>query len=150
VQAFGRLKPGVTLEKAKAGLQPLMHQILEMELQDKAFATATERTKQRFLTMWMDLLPGSKGRSSLRQQFSNPLLAADGDRRWSAVDRVFQCRQPVDRARHRPAKGNRGAARARRGARAAHAPIAVRKRAAVRGRRRGWIGAGRGDEPNAP
>jgi predicted permease len=75
VQAFGRLKPGVTLERAKAGLQPLFHQILQMEVQQKEFARATEHTKQQFLKMWMDVLPASKGRSGLRQQFTNPLYA---------------------------------------------------------------------------
>ena len=75
VQAFGRLKPGLTIEQAKAGLQPLFHQILQMEVQDKAFAEATSLTKQRFLSMWMDVLPASKGRSSLRRQFTNPLYA---------------------------------------------------------------------------
>src|SRR5581483_4073534 len=31
VQVFGRLKPGISLEKAQAGLQPLFHQILDRE-----------------------------------------------------------------------------------------------------------------------
>ncbi len=75
VQAFGRLKPGMTLETAKAGLQPLFHQILEMEVQDKEFATASQNMKQQFLKMWMNLLPASKGRSDLRRQFANPLWA---------------------------------------------------------------------------
>jgi predicted permease len=77
-QVFGRLKPGVTLEQAKAGLQPLFHQILSMEVREKDFAKATEHTRQQFLKMWMDVLPAAKGRSSLRQQFSNPLLALMG------------------------------------------------------------------------
>ncbi len=75
VQAFGRLKPGVTLEAAKAGLQPLFHQILRMEVQEKEFAKATEYTRQQFLKMWMDVLPAANGRSFLRRQFANPLLA---------------------------------------------------------------------------
>jgi predicted permease len=75
VQAFGRLKPGITLERAKAGLQPLFHQILQMEVQQPAFAKATDYSKQQFLRMWMDVLPASKGRSELRRQFSKPLLA---------------------------------------------------------------------------
>src|SRR5215471_4305311 len=75
VQAFGRLKPGTTLEQAKAGLQPLFHQILQMEVQQKEFSRATEHTKQEFLKMWMDVLPASKGRSDLRRQFTNPLYA---------------------------------------------------------------------------
>src|SRR3984885_1297073 len=33
VEVYGRLKPGVTVEAAKAGLQPLFHQILQMEVQ---------------------------------------------------------------------------------------------------------------------
>jgi predicted permease len=74
-QAFGRLKPGMTIEKARAGLQPLFHQILQMEVKEKAFARSTEHTRQEFLKMWMDVLPASKGRSGLRQQFTNPLYA---------------------------------------------------------------------------
>ena len=77
-QVFGRLKPGMTLTQAKAGLQPLFHQILNMEVQEPAFAHASAKSKEDFLKMWMDLLPAAKGRSYLRQQFSNPLLALMG------------------------------------------------------------------------
>ncbi len=75
VQVFGRLKPGVTSEQAKAGLQPLFHQILQMEVEQAAFARASAYTKQQFLRMWMDVLPAAKGRSQLREQFAKPLLA---------------------------------------------------------------------------
>ncbi|HTX36612.1 MAG TPA: ABC transporter permease [Bryobacteraceae bacterium] len=75
VQVFGRLKPGVTLEAAKAGLQPIFHQTLQMEVVMPAFAKASTYSKQQFLAMWMDVLPGAKGRSNLRDQFSKPLLA---------------------------------------------------------------------------
>lgn len=74
VTAFGRLKPGVTLARAKASLQPQFHQILRMEVQQPAFAKASPEMKASFLRMSMDLLPGSKGRSYLRRQFSKPLL----------------------------------------------------------------------------
>ena len=74
VNVYGRLKPGITLEQAKAGLQPLMHQMLNMEVQEKDFSRAAPETKQAFLKMWLDLLPASKGRSELRNQFSNSLL----------------------------------------------------------------------------
>jgi predicted permease len=77
-QAFGRLKPGVTLQQAKAGLQPLYHQILEMEVKAPAFSRATEFTRRQFLRGWMDVLPASKGRSGLRSQFANPLWALMG------------------------------------------------------------------------
>ena len=75
VQVFGRMKPGESMEQAKAGLQPLFHQILEMEVRQAAFAKAPDFMKQAFLKMSMDVLPGSKGRSQLRKQFSKPLWA---------------------------------------------------------------------------
>ena len=78
VQAFGRLKPGETLEQAKAGLQPLFHQILNREVQEKEFSKTTDYTRQQFLRMWMNLLPAAKGHSYLREQFSKPLLALMG------------------------------------------------------------------------
>ena len=74
VNAYGRLKPGVTMEQAKASLQPLMHQMLEMEVQDKEFAHASPETKQAFLRMYIDMLPAASGRSNLRDQVSSPLL----------------------------------------------------------------------------
>jgi hypothetical protein len=79
-QVLGRMKPGMTLPKAKAGLQPLFHQILQMEVQMPAFSKATEYTKQRFLAMSMDTLPSSKGRSQLRSVF-HPVAGVDGHRR---------------------------------------------------------------------
>jgi len=74
VNVYGRLKPGLTMVQAKASLQPYFHQILEMEVQQKEFAQAAAETKQRFLTMFIELLPGSKGDSGLRRQFASPLL----------------------------------------------------------------------------
>jgi predicted permease len=74
VTAFGRLKPGVTVQQAKASVQPFFHQILRMEVQQKAFAKASPYMKQAFLKMSMDVLPAATGRSQLRNQFSKPLL----------------------------------------------------------------------------
>ena len=74
VNVFGRMKPGVTELQAKAALQPFFHQMLEMEVREKDFARAAPETRQRFLTMWIDLLPASKGDSELRRQFSSALL----------------------------------------------------------------------------
>jgi predicted permease len=74
VNVFGRMKPGVTLEQAKASLEPFFKQTLEMEVQEKEFAHSAPEVRQAFLTMWLDLLPASKGDSNLRRQFSNALL----------------------------------------------------------------------------
>jgi predicted permease len=77
-EVFGRLKPGMTMEKAQAGLQPLFHQILNREVTEKPFAKASPFVKQEFLKMWMELMPGSKGRSNLRKTYSKPLFALMG------------------------------------------------------------------------
>jgi len=74
VNTFARLKPGVSLTQAKASLQPYFHQLLEMEVRDKDFEHADPETKRRFLAMWMDLTPASKGDSNLRRDFESPLL----------------------------------------------------------------------------
>jgi predicted permease len=73
VNAFGRLKPGLSQEQAKAGLQPIMHSMLEMEVQQKEFARASKFDRDEFLKCWIDVLPGSQGRSYTRRQLSTPL-----------------------------------------------------------------------------
>ncbi|HWC99033.1 MAG TPA: ABC transporter permease, partial [Candidatus Sulfopaludibacter sp.] len=77
-EVFGRLKPGVSVEKAQAGLQPLFHQILNQEVTMTAFSKASPFVKQEFLKMWMEVMPGSKGRSNLRKTYSKPLFALMG------------------------------------------------------------------------
>jgi predicted permease len=73
VNAFGRLKPNITREQAKASLQPFMHSMLEMEVKDKAFAHASPYDREQFLKCTIDVLPGSQGRSYTRQALSTPL-----------------------------------------------------------------------------
>ncbi len=73
VNAFGRLKPGVTEAQAKAALQPIMHAMLEQEVQEAAFSNASAFTRQEFLKCTIDVLPGSQGRSYFRQALTTPL-----------------------------------------------------------------------------
>lgn len=73
VNAFGRLKPGVTAQQAKAALQPFMHSMLEMEVKEAAFHNASEFTRKQFLTCWIDVRPGSQGRSYFRESIATPL-----------------------------------------------------------------------------
>jgi predicted permease len=73
VNAFGRLKTGVPAEQAKASLQPFMHSMLAMEVQEKEFNNASAYTREQFLRCWMDVLPGSQGRANLRDQLKTPL-----------------------------------------------------------------------------
>ena len=73
VNVFGRLKPGVTAEQAKASLQPFFHSILEMEVKEAAFKNASADVRERFLKNIIDVLPGSQGRSYLRPRLTKPL-----------------------------------------------------------------------------
>ena len=78
VNAYGRLKAGITLEQAKAGLQPLFHQIIESEVPLPGFRDATPYDRQQFLRMWMEVMPGSQGNTNLRRQYEKPLWVLAG------------------------------------------------------------------------
>ena len=72
VTAYGRLKPGVSLEQAQLSLQPLLHSILEMEAQQPEFTrSATAADRQLFLRNRVELLPGSD--NELREYMRRPL-----------------------------------------------------------------------------
>jgi predicted permease len=73
VNAFGRLKPGVTALQAKASLQPFMHSMLQNEVQEAAFAHASSYDREQFLKCTIDVLPGSQGRASFRRELRTPL-----------------------------------------------------------------------------
>jgi predicted permease len=73
VNVFGRLKPGVALDQAKAALQPFFHAIIKQEVLAPPFANTTAFTREQFLEGQIDLLPAAQGRSPIRQQLSQPL-----------------------------------------------------------------------------
>jgi predicted permease len=73
VNAYGRLKPDVTMAQAKAGLQPLFHQILKMEVHEPDFRRATVYQREQFLKMWLDVIPGGQGNNILRRQYEKSL-----------------------------------------------------------------------------
>ena len=73
VNAFGRLKPGVTQKQAQAALQPFMKSMLKEEVQEAAFAHASKFDRDEFLKCWIEVLPGSQGRSYTRRQLTTPL-----------------------------------------------------------------------------
>ena len=70
---YGRLKAGVTIAQAKAGLQPPFHQVLDMEVRQSDFRHATPYDKEQFLKMRLDVIPGGQGNAMLRQQYERPL-----------------------------------------------------------------------------
>ncbi len=78
VNVYGRLKAGATIEHAKAGLQPLFHQMLQAEVLEAGFEHATPYDKRQFLKMWLDVIPGGQGNTQLRQQYERPLWVLMG------------------------------------------------------------------------
>jgi len=78
VNVFGRMKPGMTLDQAKAGMQPLFHQITAQEVLEPAFRKATSFDKDEFLKMWVDVMPGSQGNTFLRDRYEKPLWVLMG------------------------------------------------------------------------
>ena len=78
VNVYGRLKPGISVEQAQAGLQPLFHQIINDEVKMPAFRNATAYDKDQFLRMWLMVMPGSQGNTNLRRTYEKPLLVLMG------------------------------------------------------------------------
>ena len=78
VQVFARLKPGVPLETAKSSLQPIFHHVLEMEVQQKEFAHASAYTREQFLKMRLDVMPGGTGQNEAKQFLEAPLWVLMG------------------------------------------------------------------------
>jgi predicted permease len=70
---FGRMKPGVTAEQAKAALQPYFHGIRSLEVKEAPFRNTSAHQRAQFLTGTIDLLPAAQGRSPLRTQLRQPL-----------------------------------------------------------------------------
>ena len=71
VAAYGRLKPGISARKAQSSLQPLLHSILEMEIQRADFRQFSDQDRQQFVRNRIALLPGSDNR--LRNYMRRPL-----------------------------------------------------------------------------
>lgn len=81
VHVFGRLKPGIGLEQAQAGLQPWFKAMLEADTKREGWPRVTEERRRRFLASKITLLPASQGRSDMRKRLEKPLivlLAATG------------------------------------------------------------------------
>jgi predicted permease len=71
VTAYGRLKPGITMEQAQVSLQPLLHSILEMEVEQPEFRGYTAADREQFLRNRIELLSSSE--NGLRDRMRRPL-----------------------------------------------------------------------------
>ena len=73
VQAFGRLKPGVSLAQAQASLQPAYRAWVQAGLDSGAFGQVAESDRQAFLQSPLAVVSGARGTSFLRRDWSAPL-----------------------------------------------------------------------------
>lgn len=74
VQVFGRLKPGYTVESAKAPMQGLFSQIRQFEMTLPAAAKWSQYMRDQFMKGTLNLEPAATGFSNLRNNFSTALI----------------------------------------------------------------------------
>ena len=69
---MARLRPGVSRTQAEAAMNVIYRQINEQEIKD--IPSASESFRKRFTSKHLNVLPGYKGISDLRREFSTPLI----------------------------------------------------------------------------
>ena len=74
VQVFARLKPGYTVDSAKAPSQGLFHQIREYEMTLPAAKEWTKYSREQFMKGTMNVEQSATGYSQLRNDFSKALI----------------------------------------------------------------------------
>jgi len=73
VHVFGRLRPGVTVEQAQAGLQPWFKSMLDEDTRREGFPRVTAERRAEFLASTIGVQPAAQGRSDLRRTLDRPL-----------------------------------------------------------------------------
>jgi predicted permease len=73
IRVSARLKPGVSREQAKAALDPFFQTVLERDLADRGFSTASRQTRDRYRANVLVIDDASQGRSGLRRNLTTPL-----------------------------------------------------------------------------
>ena len=73
LHVFGRLKPGMTVEAAKAGLEPWFRSMLANEPNTAGFPNVTADQRREFFSSTFDLEPVPSGLSGSRRAFQRPL-----------------------------------------------------------------------------
>jgi len=74
VQIFGRMKPGFTVDSAKASLQPLLTQILREEARQPELKDLSPYYLQRFLARKVLMEPAGNGFSQMRRDYGTALI----------------------------------------------------------------------------
>lgn len=74
IQMFARMKPGYTVQSAKASLQPLLSQILRDELTMPGMQDTTPYYRERFLKRQIQMEPAATGYSQTRLSYATALV----------------------------------------------------------------------------
>ncbi len=74
IQMFARMKPGYTVESAKASLQPLFSQILREESAMPQLKDASKYYRDRFLARKIQMEPAANGYSQMRRDYATALI----------------------------------------------------------------------------
>jgi predicted permease len=74
IHTFARMKPGYTVESARASLQPLFMQILRDELTRPEMRDTTPYIRERFLNRKVVMEPAANGYSDMRRSYSTALV----------------------------------------------------------------------------
>lgn len=74
MHVFGRLKPGVTVDAAKAGLEPWFQSMLANDPNTEGFPNVSADQRREFFATTFDLVPVPTGLSGNRRAFQRPLL----------------------------------------------------------------------------
>ena len=97
---FARLRPGVSIEQARASLNAQYHAIVN-DVEAPLQQGMSDATMARFRAKPIVVEPGGLGQSTARSEAKTPLLLAARRHRLRAADRVRQHRQPAARALRR-------------------------------------------------
>ncbi|MGC4051759.1 MAG: ABC transporter permease [Paludibaculum sp.] len=73
MQVLGRLKQGMTIERARSGLEPWFQAMRMEDMGRPGFPRITAERRQRYLSSWLELTPAPQGHSTLRHKLSQPL-----------------------------------------------------------------------------
>jgi len=74
IQIFARMKPGYTVESARASLQPLLYQILQSELAEPELRDISQYYRDRFLQRQVQVEQAANGYSQTRQSYATALV----------------------------------------------------------------------------
>ena len=73
IRVFGRRRPDISTDQARAALEPFFKTVFERDLADRGFSTASAAARKRYSENRLVLLDASQGRSGLRRALTTPL-----------------------------------------------------------------------------